>query len=198
MKKILSLCLTMTLLSIVILANEPPPIPTPKPDSKKSIDTNLTIKIDKNAKVASLIIPKSQIKQLRAELEQLDNEQDTNASATTGFTRTQTMVSGLFMSLAMIFGGIWWTRQRKFNTKTGKALAAGAVLFCIGSMATIAFGNAGPPPELRQITGKLFDKKVFGYFNSAYGKIKIQLKENDNGVELVVPAAQDTGKNGEE
>ena len=83
MKKILSLCLAMSLLSIAILADEPPVKPTAKPDSKKSINTNLTIRIDKNAKEATLIIPKSQIKQLRAELEQLDDEQDTNAAAAT-------------------------------------------------------------------------------------------------------------------
>ena len=71
-----------------------------------------------NTKEAKLIIPKSQLKQLRAELEQLDNEQDPNASAKTGFSRTQTIIGGLFMSLAILFGGVWLTRTKKLDTKT--------------------------------------------------------------------------------
>lgn len=198
MMKILSLCLMVALLSIAILANEPAPRPTPKPNSKKSIETTLTIKMDKNAKEAKLIIPKSQIKQLRAELEQLDNEQDTNAAATTSFSRTQTIVGGLFMSLAIVFGGVWLSRSRKINTKSGKTLVAGAVLFCVGSLATIAFGNAGPPPELRQITGKLFDKKVFGYWNSASGKIKLEVSDTALYPEMIVPNVPDEKKPSEE
>ncbi len=190
MKKILSLCVLIGLFSVLILADVRPP-ETPKPDSKKSVDSFLSIRLDKNAKEAKLVIPKSQLKQLRAELEQLDNEQDSNATATTGFSRTQTIIGGLLMSLGLLFGGIWFTRSRKIDTKSGKTLVAGSVLFCVGSLATIAFGNAGPPPELRQITGKLFDKKVFGYWNSAGGKIKIQVSESISVVELIVPDVKD-------
>ena len=141
-----------------------------------------------------MIIPKSQIKQLRAELEQLDNEPDNTAAATTGFSRTQTVVGGLCMSLAFLFGGVWLTRSRKIDTKSGKSLVAGAVLFCVGSLSIIAFGNAGPPPELRQITSKLFDKKVFGYWNSAGGKIKVQVSDTAQYPELIVPAVTDENK----
>jgi hypothetical protein len=198
MKKILCLLAFTVIFSSVILADvRLPDTPTPKP--KKSIDTNLTIRFDKNTKEAKLIIPKSQIKQLRAELEQLENEQDTNASATTGFTRTQTIVSGMFMSLAFLFGGVWFTRSRKINTKAGKTLVAGAVLFCVGSLATIAFGNAGPPAELRQITSKLFDKKVFGYWNTAGGKIKLETATDDTtNVQLIIPDVKEDKPNKEE
>lgn len=196
MRKILSLCVFVALFSIAIFANEPPPRPTPKPDSKKSIETNLNIKIDKNAKEAKLIIPKSQLKQLRAELEELDNESDTNTSA--GFSKTQTVISGIFLSLAFVFGGIWVTRSRKIDTKAGKTLVAGTVLFCVGSLATIAFGNAGPPPELRQITGKLFDKKVFDGWGSAFGKIKLETSDKATFVELIVPGVPDEKKPNED
>ena len=198
MKKILSLCVVLAFCSVATLADVRPP-ETPKPDSKKSIETYISIRLDKNAKEAKLVIPKSQLKQLRAELEQLDNEQDSNASATTGFSRTQTIVGGMFMSLAFLFGGVWLTRSRKVNTKSGKTLIAGAVLFSIGSLATIAFANVGPPPELRQITGKLFDKKVFGYWNSAGGKIKVETSDKSQVVELIVPDTPEEKKpNGEE
>lgn len=196
MKKILSLSVFVMLFSIAIFADVPVNAPTPKPDSKKSIETNLSIKIDKNAKEAKLIIPKNQLKQLRAELAELDDESDTTAA--NSFTKTQTIVSGLFMSLAMIFGGVWLSRSRKSNTKTVKTLAAGTVFFCVCSLATITFGNAGPPPELRQITGKLFDKKVFGYWNSAFGKIKLEVSDKAQYPELIVPGVPDEKKPGDE
>ena len=195
MKKALFLfALTVIFSSFALADIRLPDTPTPKPP--KSIDSTMTIRFDKKAKDATLVIPKAQLKQLRAELEQLDNE--TNTASNAGFTRTQTIMSGLFMSLAMVFGGVWLTRSRKINTKVGKTLVAGAVLFCVGSLATITFGNAGPPAELRQITSKLFDKKVFTYWNSAYGKIKIQVSENANGVELIVPEVKEVAKPGEE
>lgn len=197
MKKILSLFVVLILCSIVAFADIRPP-ETPKPDSKKSIDSFLSIKFDKNTKEAKLIIPKSQLKQLRAELEQLDNEQDTNAATKTGFSRTQTIISGLFLSLAILFGGVWLTRTKKLDTKTGKTLVIGAVLFLSGAVATIVYANAGPPPELRQITSKLFDKKVFGYWNSAGGKIKIQVSDTAQNPELIVPDVSDEKKPSDE
>jgi len=198
MKKILSLLIAAMLFSIVVRADIRPPEtekPTPATKQKKSIDTQLFIELDRKEKYAKLIIPKDQIKQLRAELEQLDNEQNNQAALTDGFSRTQTIIGGLFMSSAFLLGGIWFARSRKINTKTGKSLAAGAALFCLGSLATIALGNAGPPPELRQITSKLFDKKVFGYWNSASGKIKLETAtDNFPGIRLIVPNLPDEKK----
>lgn len=195
MKKLLSLCVFTAFLSIAIFADVRvvTPTPSPKPKSSKSIDSNLTIKIQKDAKEAKLIIPKSQLKKLRAELEELDNESDTTASAS--FSKTQTIVSGMFMSLAFVFGGVWFARSRKIDTKAGKTLIAGAVLFCIGSLATITFGNAGPPPELRQITSKLFDKKVTNGWNWASGKIKLETATDDStSIQLIVPDVADEKK----
>jgi hypothetical protein len=62
----------------------------------------------------------------------------------------------------------------------------------------MALANAGPPAELRKITSKLFDKKVFGYWNSAGGKIKIQLSDRNDPVELIVPEVKEEAKTGEE
>ncbi len=198
MKKILSLLIAVMLFSVVVSADIRPPEtekPTPPPKQKKSIDALLVIQFDKNAKNARLVIPKNQIQQLRAELEDLDNEQNNEAAAANGFSRTQTIIGGLFMSSAFLLGGIWFARSRKINTKTGKSLVAGSILFCLGSLATIALGNAGPPPELRQITGKLFDKKVFDYWNSASGKIKLETAtDNSQAVQLIVPNPPDEKK----
>jgi hypothetical protein len=187
MKKILSSVAFVALFSLTAFADvrlPDTPKPTPAPKQKKAIESNLEIRLDRNANEAKLIIPKSQLKQLRAELEELDNDADTTASL--GVTKTQTIVSGLFLSLAFVFGGVWFVRSWKMDGKINKTIAAGAVLFLVGSAATIVFGNAAPPPRSR-LDGKLFNKEMFRVWNLAYGKVKIELSESENSIQLIVP-----------
>ena len=185
MKKSIIVITFIALFSIVAFADirlpdTPKPTATPKP--QKSIDSNMEIRLDPNAKEATLIIPKNQLKQLRAELEQLDDS--TNEPLLT-FSRTQTIVSGLFLSLAFVFGGVWFARSR--NGKINKTLVVGAILLFVCSAATIVFANVGPPQELRSISGKLFDKKLFGYWKSASGTVKVKVSDDSNIIQLVVP-----------
>src|ERR1043166_8015873 len=96
----------------------PDPKPTPKPKAQKTIDTTLDIRLEEDAKEAQLLIPRSQIKQLRAQLEQLDNGTDSTAAITTSdLSGAQTVMSGLFISLALVFGGIWLMRSGKGASK---------------------------------------------------------------------------------
>ena len=196
MKKILSLCCVTLLFSLAILADDaPPPPPTPKPKASKSVATRLDVRIDRTATEAKLIIPKSQLKQLRAELEELDDETDT--SARVNFTKTQTIISGLFLTLGFIFGGIWLARSRKLETKSAKILVIGAGLFLTGAIATIAYANAGPPPEARSLTNKFFSKEV-NIYKFGSGKIKLEVSDKAQNPQLIVPDIQDVPKTNEE
>ena len=189
MKKIFSLCVLLGMFSIAAFADvrlPDTPKPTPAPRQKKTIESALSIRLDKKATEARLIIPKSQIKQLRAALDDLDDDNTGNTAM--NVTRTQTIVSGLFLSLAMVFGGVWFARSRRTDGKINKTAAVAIILFLVGSAATVAFANMGPPAELRSISGKLFNKQIFGGWGSAYGKIKLEVSETDGGtIELVVP-----------
>lgn len=165
------------------LPDTPKPTATPKP--QKSIDANMKITLDKNVTEATLIIPKSQIKQLRAQLDGLDDSSDEPLLT---FSRTQTIVSGLFLSLAFVFGGVWFSRSRKTDGKINKTLVVGAVLFFVGSAATLVFANGGPPQELGSISSKIFKRELFTYgWNYAYGKIKVKVSDNAREIELIVP-----------
>jgi hypothetical protein len=159
------------------------------PNSKKAIDTTLVIQLDRNAKDARLIIPRSQIKQLRAELESLDAGSENTAaaiSAESGFSGTQTIMSGLFISLATVFGGIWFVRSKRVSNIRGQATAAVAAVFAIGGFVMMAYGNAGPPAEARTITGKMFSPAVHMYgFGS--GKIKLEVSDKERTPVLIVP-----------
>lgn len=159
------------------------------PNSKKAIGTTLVIQLDRNAKDARLIIPRSQIKQLRAELESLDAGSENTAaaiSAESGFSGTQTIMSGLFISLATVFGGIWFVRSKRVSNIRGQATAAVAAVFAIGGFVMMAYGNAGPPAEARTITGKMFSQAVHLYgFGS--GKIKLEVSDKERTPVLIVP-----------
>ena len=192
MKRIFSLSLLIAMFSIAAFADvrlPDTPKPTPAPKQKKTIDANMSIRLDKNATEARLIIPKNQIKQLRAELEDLDNDGGNTAM---NITKTQTIVSGLFLSLAIVFGGVWFSRSRKTDGKISKTIAAGIIVLLVGFAATIAFANAGPPPQLRNISSKLFNKQTFSGWNSASGKVKIEVSDSAGSVELIVPDKEET------
>lgn len=197
MKKMFCLMLAVFAFANVSFADEAPP-PTPKKETKnKSIDSFMQIRLDEKADEPVLKISKNQLKDLRAQLDELDDASDNSASSG-GISRTQTIVGGMFLSLAFVFGGVLFARSKKSDGKTGKIIAAGAVLFLCGTAAAFVFANAGPPPQLRSISGRLFDKKVFGFWKRASGAIKIEVVENGNNVELIVPDKEEkTNKNEE-
>jgi hypothetical protein len=205
MKKLALAFLIVTSLSFAALADiaqpkveTPTPTRTPKNNSKKSIDTQLSIVLV-NTDQAVLRIPKSQVQQLRAQLDAMDNGGDAATmagAATTGggisFGRLQTIASGGFLSLAVVFGGLWFSRSKKMkegSSKAGKIAASLAILFLAGAATTAALANAGPPPEARSITGKMFTDAVHMY-RSGSGAIKLEVaddKDNYIGVQLIVP-----------
>jgi len=198
-----TVCLTILILtaSLAAFADIARPDKSPnrveKPKAAKQIDTVLQIRLDRDAKEARLLIPKKYAKELRAALNEMESGENSNAAVaenTAGsFSRTQTIVSGLFLSLALVFGGMWFVRSGKAATKSGKALVIFAIVAGAGSAATYVYANAGPPPSARSITGKIFSKSVndYGY---ASGKIKLQISDDADDIypRLIVPNPQAT------
>ena len=169
---------------------------TPKP--KASIETTLDIRLRADEKEAKLIIPKSQIAQLRAQLETLDDGSNNAAAFTsgTGISGLQTVISGLFLSLAIVYSGIWFMRSGRATPIAGKGVVAAVVLCCIAS-ATFVFANAGPPAEARSITGKMFSQAMHIY-GFGWGKIKVETTDDDDRITLIVPNPKTSASPGEE
>ena len=184
--------LTIAALAILALAAStfadiPRPDRTPNREKKPAaVDTYLSIVLDRDAKEARLVIPRNQLKALSAELEGIDGDETTAALATSGTSRLQMIVSGVFMSLAVAFAGIWFTRNRRMSAAAGRSAAAGMFIFAIGALATIVYGNAGPPSDARKITGKMFTPAVHLY-KSGGGKIKLEVSDTDTIPKLIVP-----------
>lgn len=162
-----------------------------RPDSSragknaKAIDTYLSIQLDRGADQARLIIPRSQLKALRAELERFDDDSETLAAASS-ISRLQTMVGGAFLSLAIIFAGIWFTRRQNPPSRPGRAAAAAVGIFAFGALAAIVYGNAGPPAEARSITGKMFAPAMHVY-KFGGGKIRLEVSDTETQPKLIVP-----------
>ncbi|MGH9819508.1 MAG: hypothetical protein ACRD43_05010, partial [Pyrinomonadaceae bacterium] len=164
MKRLLGLAILMLILSIVGFGD----IAQPKDDKApakhgRQIDVGMMIKLDHEAKEARLIIPRSDLKRLRAQIDQLDDDSNTAASIAPVTSKIQAIASGIFMSLALVFGGLWFVRSGKAATKTGKSLVVLALIAGIASAATFVYANAGPPPEARSITGKMFSQAIHLY-----------------------------------
>jgi hypothetical protein len=189
----LFLALTMiAAISATVLADIAKPTTTPK--TKGSIDTFLSIRLQSDAKEARLIIPKSQLMELRAQLDQIGGPNDTAAAFTaTGIgSRLPTIVGGLFLTLAIVFAGLWFARSKRLSPTTSSSAIVLAVIMAAGSAATFVYGNAGPPPEARSITGKMFTQGVHMYgFGS--GPIKLETSDDPNQrLELIVPDPKTT------
>lgn len=186
---------TLFTVTIIFLLTGPgfADIARPEKPVKKTaaVDTYLSIKLDRDAKEARLIVPRSQLKALRAELESIDGD---SVTASASISRTQTIVSGLFISLAIVFGGIWFARSGKLSTKTAAIMA---VAFAGGALATIVYGNAGPPSEARSVTGKMFAPAMHIY-KFGGGKIKLEISDTEDQVQLIVPDPEEPKKPGEE
>ncbi|MGE3468573.1 MAG: hypothetical protein AB7J13_16750 [Pyrinomonadaceae bacterium] len=188
MRKALLLSAAIMLTTIAAFADIARPGKAPNRVEKPAagLDGNLLIRLDRNATEAKLIIPRSQIPQLRAELERLDGNSNVAAFSEGSFSRTQTIISGIFLSLAIAFGGMWFMRSNA--PPAGKVIAVVAAFGVIGTAASIAYANVGPPPSARKITSLLFDKKIFTPYGFATGKIKVETSD-DTAYILVVPAA---------
>ncbi len=160
----------------------------PKPGSNTS--SGLTIHFDSNINQPTLRIPRSTLKYLRAQNESGEGDQDNTAAVTapSNFSRTQAMVSGMFLSLALVFGGMWFVRSGKAASKEGKALVILAVLAGIGSAATFTYADIAPPPAVA-ITSRVFDQNAIGY-GQLSSPVRVE-SSNGSDVELYVPVEKE-------
>jgi hypothetical protein len=206
MKKIFGIFTLIAMLSIVSFADiaQPKPTnakPTPKPRQTPlplTIESQMDIRIDPEASEPTLIITKGALSQLRAELENSEensldalalNTENTESEAKppANVSKIPTIMSGIFLSMALIFGGVWLARARNLQaTKTGK-VALGLMIFALfGAGASVVLANMAPP-FARGFSANIFTEDV-KRFNRVTDNVKIKVVKGDyNNVTLVVP-----------
>lgn len=170
------------------------PEKTPKASKHRSIDTHLSIKLDRQAKEAVLVIPSEQVRELRAALDSLDGG---DPLVTASISRLQTIVSGIFISLALAFAGVWLVRSGRTRPGMTKTSAGILIVLIGGALVTLVYGNAGPPADARKITGKMF-APVMHIYKFGGGQIKLEVSDSASTPVLIVPDPEEQTKPGNE
>ncbi|HQZ81661.1 MAG TPA: hypothetical protein PLR83_00445 [Pyrinomonadaceae bacterium] len=156
-----------------------------QPKKDASIDSRLTIRLDKDAREARLIIPRSELNELVAQLG-TDGQTTLPAVKVGGVSQTQTIMGGTLISLAILFGGVWAFRSGKLATKTGKVAASVVLVLAGGALTSLVYANIAPPLETRSIKGSIFSPAIQKY-KFVSGEIKLEVGENNTTPTLIVP-----------
>jgi hypothetical protein len=153
---------------------------------KKPSDIKVRMNIypDSNITEAKLIIPRKVLQQLKAENDS-DDSQNADATNKFNFTKTQTVMVGLFLSLSIVFGGVWFARARSTEKKTPRIVAAVALLAFVGATATAVYANAGPPPVARSLTSKILIPEATYY--GVWGEVNVEVVEEGEQIILRLP-----------
>ena len=183
------LALAALLLATAVSASADIPSPhKAKNKSPKVQPFTAQMMIDPNTKSseARLLIPREVLQQMRAGLDGEDARGSALAFFNTG--GAQTVMAGLFLSLALAFGGVWLVRSRGRRRLGTAALCVAALALC-GLAATAAYANAGPPAVARSLTSKILiqDAKWYG----VYGQVKVEVTDDDDQIRLVLPRPKD-------
>ena len=175
--------LAVLLFAVPAFADIARPDRTPKrPKKETAIDSRLTIRLDKDAKEARLIIPRSELKGLIAQL----GTDEMPAVKVGGISQAQTIMGGTLISLAIIFGGVWAFRSGKLATRSGKVTASVALVLAGGALTSLVYANIAPPLETRSIKGSIFSPAIQKY-KFVSGPIKLEIGENETAPTLIVP-----------
>jgi hypothetical protein len=171
----------------------PKPTATPKPTEapKETSKTGgMIIMMTDRVDEPVLVIKKEMLEKLRAAV---DGTTSSAVVENSDFNRTQTIVSGLFLSLAFVFGGVWLARNRG---KVSKSAAAVVVFAILGMTTTFVIGNIRAPRNVgfsrAVLSNELNVDKAY-----AEGKIKIVVGEGISGNDLELLFPKKDGRNEE-
>ena len=189
MKKIFVLFATCLLFSGIAFADIPAPIkPTPTAQPKEIVKKgDMLIGLSYSVDEPTLVISPEMFEKLRAEVENNRGGGGSSVAVVSGsdFNRTQTIVSGLFISLAFVFGGVWLVKNRGKVSKTGVAIVVFAIL---GMATTLVTANIRAPRNVG-LSQAILSNEMRVDNAYAQGKIKIVVGEvrSRQDIELLLP-----------
>jgi uncharacterized protein (DUF58 family) len=192
MKKILGLMFilvfSMTILADVRFPDKPTPKPTPK---GKQVE--MSISVTSEVTEPTLVIKKGSIKELKAILDEAEsiednlaivqdeNNQNLEVVNNKSSGSVQTVIGGLFLSLAFIFGGVWFVRGKSSKT------IAGLFLLGVFASATVMVLANVAPPRIFGLNKSIFSEEL-SRRASASGKVRVKItNESGSQVKLLIP-----------
>jgi len=184
MKKIIGLMILTALFSIAAFADiripdRPQQTPTPAATPEAAeMNAEMYIQISNEVTEPTLVINKKFMTQTPAA-----------ETAKLGIGSTQTIVGGLFLSLAFVFGGVLLARGKGNMPKAAIGIFAIAIL---GFAGTIVSANVAPPRNV-PLNKNLFSKELQGYAMSR-GTVKLKIVDETYGVDVRLLIPKDTPK----
>jgi len=165
------------------------PKPTPA-EGKIIFYTGLTVMPDSRASEARLQISQETLKRLQSAA--ANNGGPPSVVQGLIHSSTRTIMTGLFMFLAVSFAGVWLARSGQ--RRNHKAIAAVLLIaFVFGIATVIVRANAGPPGYVRwqNLPQALKDGKATS------GGLDIEIVPGDENMKLIIPL-RNTTRPGEE
>jgi hypothetical protein len=158
---------------------------TARKEGRVILYSGLTISTDPTAYEARLQISEATWKELQSAAAR--NGGDQSLMQNVMHSSTRTIMAGLFMFLAVSFGGVWLARSgQRSNHKALAAILLVAIVFGIATV--IVRANAGPPGYIRwqNLPQTLKDGK------ETAGGVEIQIVPGDDNLKLVFPLRKST------
>jgi hypothetical protein len=175
--------------------NRPDPPPseetadTDAKDAESSAKRDLTefrVYIERDATEAKLIIPTSIIRELSRDADKSSYLPPRNWIEDRPIpSRMGTVIGGMLLALSILFGGLWLIRNHKLSAANVGTIALLLTLSGIGT-ASIVYANAGPPPPLESLTGKIFSQAVHTR-KKAFGELRVETSDYQDNIDLIVP-----------
>jgi hypothetical protein len=181
------LCLTATALADVRL----PDNLRPKANTNSSRTNNgnvsrMTIEARDGAEASRLQIPRTVLRQLRAELEGEDAM--VAGSFGSGASPLQTIVAGVFLSLTVIFGGVWLLRMKRGATVRRVAtLGVFVCALCASAATAVVLANIAPPRRTVYWPDTLSRAVQDGA--RLEGPVRVEIVDGGTDIKLIVPKA---------
>lgn len=149
--------------------------PTPSPTATLPNTTKDELQVmTANVDEATLVIPQNFIINLQK------NAIDSSSSQN-NFAATSTVVSGIFLSLAFVFGGVLL-----FKNNLAKSAVSLILLGIISTSATIIYANTPPPPRNVKFDESFFTDKIKITYYGVIGPVKVFVTESEH-FRLLVP-----------
>lgn len=193
MKNIIGTILMLSIFAVAAFADIKPPIkppPSATPAAAAANEARMAISVSRYEDQATLVITKSMIDKINAALKAKGEKAliGGGEGAAVNMASTQTIVGGLFLSLALVFGGVWLARSKGQVSKPAVGIVAFAI---VGMGANLVIGNV-PPPKRVPLSDAV-NEKLQGFV--AAGKVKIMLVDyqTQDDISLILPKKAVTG-----
>ena len=198
MKKIF-LFLSLMIFASVVRADIPQPSKTPPPQQKQEARVYFNIGVSSYYSEPTLVVPRNMLKDLQAQINEIEGK-DSNSASLSGVSRTQTLMSGLFFSAALIFGGVWVFRGKSLGKN--QKIVAGLLIFAFLGASVYTVSANVAPPKYQNINSSMFSDPMKNTRRMARGKVKIEVIDDTaktETIQLFVPRNDgETNKNDEE